>query len=50
MADVPVQVAGTTASVELTLANLAAAEYLLELTAKSEAGSAQELCAFKVNR
>jgi VWFA-related protein len=50
MADVPVQVSGTTASIELTLANLAAAEYLLELTAKSEAGSVQELFAFKVNR
>jgi VWFA-related protein len=50
MADVPVQVSGTTASIELTLANLAAAEYLLELTAKSEAGSVQELVAFKVNR
>jgi VWFA-related protein len=50
MADVPVQVSGTTASIELTLANLAAAEYLLEVTAKSEAGSVQELFAFKVNR
>ena len=50
MADVPVQVSGTTASIELTIANLAAAEYLLELTAKSDAGSLQELSAFKVNR
>jgi VWFA-related protein len=50
MADVPVAVSGSTASVELTLANLAAAEYILELTAKTEAGSVQELLAFKVNR
>jgi VWFA-related protein len=48
--DVPVQVAGTAAMIELTLANLAPAEYLLELTAKTEAGSARELLAFKVSR
>ena len=50
MADVPVAMSGATASVELTLANLAAAEYILELTAKTESGSVQELLAFKVNR
>jgi VWFA-related protein len=50
MNDVPVQMAGATATIELTLANLAAAEYILELTAKTDAGSVQELLAFKVNR
>ncbi len=50
MNDVPVQMDGATATIELTLANLAAAEYILELTAKTEAGSVQELLAFKVDR
>lgn len=50
MMDVPVQMEGVTATIELTLANLAAAEYILELTAKTGAGSAQELLAFKVDR
>jgi hypothetical protein len=50
MNDVPVQMDGATATIELTLANLAAAEYILELTAKTDAGSAQELLAFKVDR
>jgi hypothetical protein len=50
MSDVPVQMAGSTATIELTLAGLAAAEYILEFTAKGEAGSAQELLAFRVDR
>jgi hypothetical protein len=50
MNDIPVQMAGPTATIELMLANLAPAEYLLELTAKTEAGSARELLAFKVSR
>jgi VWFA-related protein len=50
MSDVPVQMAGSTATIELTLAALAAAEYILEFTAKGEAGSAQELLAFRVDR
>jgi hypothetical protein len=50
MNDLPVQMDGATATIELTLANLAAAEYILELTAKTDAGSAQELLAFKVDR
>jgi VWFA-related protein len=50
MADIPVQMAGSTATIELTLASLAAAEYILELNAKGDAGSAQELLAFKVDR
>jgi hypothetical protein len=43
MSDVPVVMAGATATVELALAGLASAEYILELTAKGEGGSAQEL-------
>jgi VWFA-related protein len=50
MADVPVQMTGPTGAIDLTLANLASAEYILELTAKAEAGTAQELVAIKVNR
>jgi VWFA-related protein len=50
VSDVPVQMAGSTATMELTLASLAAAEYILELTAKGEGGSAQELLAFRVDR
>jgi len=49
MADLPVQTSSTgDAQIELTLASLAAGEYLLELTAKAESGTAQELIAFKV--
>ena len=50
MNELPVQMDGATATIELTLANLAAAQYILELTAKTGAGSAQELLAFKVDR
>jgi VWFA-related protein len=46
--DVPVQASGPTGELELALASLAAGEYLLELNAKSEAGSAQQLVAFRV--
>ena len=38
------------AELELTLAALAAGDYLLELTAKAEGGSAQELIAFRLGR
>jgi hypothetical protein len=49
MSDVPVQKSPTGgAQVEIALASLAAGEYLLELTAKTDAGSAQELIAFRV--
>jgi VWFA-related protein len=52
MADVPVQQEpGRPAQLELALSPLAAGEYLLELNAKSAAGSsAQELIAFRVGR
>jgi VWFA-related protein len=48
MLDVPVQASEAGAELELVFAALAAGEYLLELTAKAEAGSAQELIAFRV--
>jgi hypothetical protein len=47
MADLPLQSAG---SLELPLASLPMGDYLIELNAKSEAGTAQELVAFKVGR
>ena len=49
MSDLQMQVSpsGTT-QMEVPLAQLAAGDYLLELTAKSEAGSAQELIAFRL--
>jgi VWFA-related protein len=52
MADLPVQQGpGRPAEIELSLSPLAAGEYLIELNAKSEAGStAQELVAFRVGR
>jgi VWFA-related protein len=49
MSDVAVQTSPTGAAhVELILASLATGEYLLELTAKAEAGTAQELIAFRL--
>jgi VWFA-related protein len=50
MSDLPVQMSGTVASVEIPLAGFAAGEYILELNAKAEAGSAQELLAFRIGR
>jgi VWFA-related protein len=51
MADLPVQAGQSGAGdVELPLSSLAAGDYLIELNAKTEAGSAQELIAFKVGR
>jgi VWFA-related protein len=48
MADLPVQVNGSTAQLELPLAPLAAGEYLIELNAKTPAGTAQDTFAFRV--
>lgn len=49
MSDVPVLVSdGGGAELELSFASLAAGEYLLELSAKADAGSAQEVVAFRV--
>jgi hypothetical protein len=51
MADLPVQAgSGGLADIELPLSSLAAGDYLIELNAKTESGSAQELIAFKVGR
>jgi VWFA-related protein len=50
MSDLPVQLSGSRADLELTLSGLAAGDYLIELNAKTSAGSAQELIAFKVGR
>jgi VWFA-related protein len=50
MSDLPVQMAGATADIEFALSGLAAGEYLIELNAKTDAGSAQEILAFKVGR
>ena len=49
MADVAVQASPTGAvQLELPLANLAAGEYILELNAKSEGSSAQDVIAFRI--
>jgi VWFA-related protein len=49
MFDVPVQMSDTgTGEMELLFSSLAAGEYLLELSAKAEAGAVQEMVAFRV--
>ena len=51
MADLPVQAGqGGAGDIELPLSSLAAGDYLIEINAKSESGTAQELIAFKVGR
>ena len=51
MTDLPVQMNnGGIAEIEFPLSGLAAGEYLIEITAKTEAGSAKEILAFKVGR
>jgi hypothetical protein len=50
MADLPVQAQGSAGEIELPLASLPVGDYLIELNAKTEAGTAQELIAFKVGR
>lgn len=51
MADIPVQQApGRPAELELGLSSFAAGEYLIELNARSESGTAQELVAFRIAR
>jgi VWFA-related protein len=51
MAELPVQPgAGGLSDIELPLSSLAAGDYLIELNAKTESGTAQELIAFKVGR
>ena len=41
---------GSTAELDLALAQLAAGDYLVELNAKSEGSSAQEVLAFRLGR
>jgi hypothetical protein len=51
MADLQMQPRGTsTLETELPLSSLAAGEYLIQLTAKTEAGTAEETIAFRVGR
>ena len=51
MADIPIAAAaGAPFQLELPLAPLPVGDYLIELNAKSEAGTAQELVAFKIGR
>jgi hypothetical protein len=51
MSDLPVQTpAGRAAEIDLPLSALAAGEYVMELNAKTESGTAQELLAFRVGR
>jgi hypothetical protein len=51
MADVPMQsTTPGTGEIEFALSNLAPGDYILQLTAKTDTGSAQELIAFRVSR
>lgn len=50
MADVPVQESGAEGVVDLALAPLAAGDYLVELNARTDSGTSQELVAFKIVR
>jgi hypothetical protein len=51
MSNLPVQTPpGRSAEIDLPLSALAAGEYLIELNAKTESGTAQELIAFRVGR
>jgi VWFA-related protein len=50
MSDVPVRTSGGSAEIDLILAALAPGDYLLELTAKAEGSSAQEVIAFRLGR
>jgi hypothetical protein len=50
MADIPVQQLETGSTLELTLSSLAAGDYVIEVNAKVETGTAQELIGFKVSR
>jgi hypothetical protein len=50
MVDVPVstQATGSTHQIDLPLASMAPAEYLVEINAKGEAGNARQLIAFRL--
>ena len=50
MSDLPLQPNGSTFEAELTLSSLGAGEYVIEISAKAEAGTAQDTIAFRVGR
>ncbi|HXW05082.1 MAG TPA: VWA domain-containing protein [Vicinamibacterales bacterium] len=50
MRDVPVNVSENGADLDLQLSSLAAGDYLIELNAKTDAGTAQEMVGFRVDR
>jgi hypothetical protein len=51
MADLPVQTPeGASPELELSLSALPAGDYLIELNATAESGSAQEVIAFRIGR
>jgi VWFA-related protein len=51
MSDVPVQVSPTgSAEIDLQLSSLAAGDYLIEVNATTDSGTAQEVVAFRVDR
>jgi hypothetical protein len=51
MADLPVQMpASPTAELEFALSSLPAGDYLIELNAAAESGTAQEMIAFRIGR
>ena len=50
MSDIKMQLVGAFYETELPLSSLAAGEYLVELTAKGLAGTAQDTVAFRVGR
>jgi hypothetical protein len=51
MSDLPVQTSPTgAAEIDLQLSALAAGDYLIEVNAKTDSGTAQEVIAFRVDR
>jgi VWFA-related protein len=50
MSEVPVRMSGSMVELDLALAQLAAGDYLVELNAKSDGSSAQEVLAFRLGR
>jgi hypothetical protein len=50
MSDLPVQMSGATGELEMPLSALPAGDYLIELNAAAESGTAQEIIAFRIGR
>jgi hypothetical protein len=50
MSDLPVQTDNGTANIDLALSALGANDYVLEITAKTDSGTAQEFVGFRVGR